>query len=187
MINRCIPVFVDLDGTLIKGDITSILMKKIKSNKGKINFFDLIFNRAKFKHELSIKSDLSQAIDSLNYNNNLIDILLKMRRDEHKIILATGANKLVATKIASHIGLFDAVIASDENFNTISYNKLRKIREFISKNYEIKTPFIYAGDSWIDIPIWLVAQEIIIINPSMMLRNAIKLLNWNKKVTKIKN
>ena len=71
---------------------------------------------------------VSLDVAHLPYNRPLLDYL----RDEHaagrKLYLATGADRVLAQKIAAHLGIFEEVMASDGS-STYGNNKLHHLEQ----------------------------------------------------------
>jgi hypothetical protein len=49
----------------------------------------------------------------LPYRNALLDYLRETRADGRRIVLATAAHRSIALAVASHLGCFDDVLATD--------------------------------------------------------------------------
>ena len=84
------------------------------------------------------------------------------------LILATGADRKIASAVADHLGIFDAVLASDGDINLTGVTKLRAIREMVGDR-----PFSYVGNDRKDLQIWRDAQSGIVVNaPAFVERKA---------------
>ena len=105
--------------------------------------------------------------------------MLNFLRDERhrgrQIILATASDRSIADAIASELGLFDDVLASDGQINLKGPNKLTAIREYCQQHGY--SDFAYAGDALADVPIWKAAAEVHVVAPGPLVRLAAKQLN----------
>jgi 4-hydroxybenzoate polyprenyltransferase len=124
------------------------------------NIFLLLLWLSKGKELL--KSELAKRVDFdpklLPYNQELLDFLKK--QNSH-LVLATASNRIIAEKIASHLGIFHEVLASDKIINLKGKNKLEVLNQrFGEGNY------VYCGDSNADLSIFMQCKDYILVNPS---------------------
>ncbi|HMO02659.1 MAG TPA: UbiA family prenyltransferase [Oligoflexia bacterium] len=158
---RTIPkkIFVDLDGTLLLSDsVWELVVMAIKITPLELLFslWGLLWSgRALFKERLT-RAVLAAAtpenfnVKLLPYNKALIDQLSLLKKEGCSLILATGANQLLAEKIVElDKDFFDGYIASDHNSNRTGQRKL----ELITANSG-GDGFGYIGNSVVDLPIW---------------------------------
>ncbi len=168
------PLVVDLDGTLIKTDIlVESLMKYFMVNPFNILRFIFLL----FKGKSRLKSEVSRVVDIdvslLPYDNAVIDYIKRERLHGRKVVLATATNIKYAEEIASHLDVFDDVIASGESINMASKNKANEL----TKRYG-DTGFDYMGNSMDDISVWEKSSKAIVVNPDHgVLKKANKLGN----------
>ena len=99
------PLCVDLDGTLIDGDVTMIALREFV-NRGFFNFFRVIFwfmhGRAYLKHKLAIVVSLD--VEKLSYNSKLVDFINRRKADGGSVFLATACNIRYANAVAEYLG-----------------------------------------------------------------------------------
>lgn len=108
------------------------------------------------------------AVEGLPYNEPLIDYLREQKAAGRRITLATASHWTVARRVARHVGLFDAVIASSRRNNLKGTRKLAQIQDRSGG-----APFCYAGDSSADAPIWSAADSGVYVNaPDGLVRQA---------------
>jgi 4-hydroxybenzoate polyprenyltransferase len=138
-------IVVDLDGTLILTD--TFLASLLEGLRG----------RAECKRKVSALVQLDVTV--LPYNDSLISYLRKQRVAGRKIILATGAYASIANEVARHLGIFDAVLATEGNTNLTGVRKLRAVRERIGK-----ARFSYAGNSRADMTVWRGSDAAIVVD-----------------------
>jgi len=85
---------------------------------------------------------------------------LKQEKERGRhLTLATAAHRIYADKVATHLGIFDSVLATDADRNLKGPNKLAAIRDATGGD-----AFTYAGDSNADSPIWAAASSGIFVN-----------------------
>lgn len=159
--NLNLPLVVDLDGTLTPTDtLIESLVKVLKQSPfGLIRIFLwLLKGRAEFKEKIASRVSMDGAL--LPYRLSLLDYLRDERLRGRRIVLATAAHRSIADSVASHLGLFDQVLATENGLNLKGEAKLKAIQE----NVGIR--FVYAGDSRADLPIWMAAQAAVLVNVS---------------------
>jgi phosphoserine phosphatase len=163
------PLVVDLDGTLTPTDtlVESIIQlgKQHPLSLFKLPFW-LFKGRANFK--ANIASRLTLPVVNLPYRSELIDYLRSEKQHGRCLILATAAHTSIANAVATHLDLFDTVLASDENRNLKGASKLAAIQQTVGSN------FVYAGDSKADLPIWQAAQKAILVNVAASIGNEVR-------------
>jgi 4-hydroxybenzoate polyprenyltransferase len=161
-----IPLCVDLDGTLVKLDTLHqaifLLLRRSPACIFKIPGW-ILKGKAHLKDQVMQRVELSA--DALPYNQKLLDWLIKQKAAGRKLILATASNYRTANAVAEHLGIFDEVLASNEETNLRHGQKLVAIQE----RFET---FGYAGNDKADFPIWDAAKEIMLANPSPSAKKA---------------
>ena len=153
-------IAIDLDGTLTNTDtLHESVINLLRDHPASILAlpFWLIQGKAAFKSDLADHVDLDVTL--LPYNTQLIDWLKDERSAGKKIVLCTAADRRVAQAIADHLGLFDAVIASDGVTNNSGVNK----RAVLEQNFGARG-YDYAGNSAADVAVWAGARQAIVVN-----------------------
>jgi hypothetical protein len=160
-------LFVDLDGTLVRTDTTVACILALISRPLRLvsGLFALPFSKAAMKQRIAASARLEPAL--LPYNEELLSLLRREAAAGRLLVLATGADRRVATAVADHLGLFGAVLASDGAVNLTGRAKLEAIRRMIGDR-----PFSYAGNERKDLAIWRAAESAILVNVSDSLRRA---------------
>ena len=157
-----IPLVVDLDGTLIRTDMMwESLSRLLRHNP--LAIFQILFwwtcGRAMLKQKLAARVQVDPA--TLPYHEKFLAWLHAEKNSGRKIILATASDLKMAQPIATHVGLFDEVLASDGKINLRSENKLRALTEkFGARSFD------YAGNSSADFAVWRGAREAVVVNAS---------------------
>lgn len=153
-----VPLVVDLDGTLSAVDTLYELFLRVVRRRPLILLslpFWLLRGRAVLKARLVEHGQIDPQV--LPFRDDLCDLIRDERARGRRIILATAADRAVADAVASHLGFFDDVLASDGRSNLKGVTKLDAIVEMVGPE------FIYAGDSSADLPIWRKATGAIVV------------------------
>lgn len=159
--DHLLPIVVDLDGTLTPTDtLAESLISTIQRYPGSLFFLPiwLIKGKAYFKEKIAAHAEIATQL--LPYHESFLVYLRKEKEKGRSIILATAAHKSIARSVATHLDLFDDVIASDAEHNLKGETKLAAIRQ------QVAGEFVYAGDSRADIPIWKAAKRAILVGAS---------------------
>ncbi len=153
-------MYVDLDGTLIKSDLTLesilLLLKKNLFFVFAIAFW-LLQGRPYLKSQLAKRVQIP--IEQVPVNTEFHEFLLQEKQRGRKLVLISASNQNAVEQVNSHFNLFSESIGSDETINLKSANKLAKIQEMSGGE-----SFSYAGNSSADLPIWKEAAEILLVN-----------------------
>jgi hypothetical protein len=154
-----IPLVVDLDGTLIAGDM---FYKSFFAALGRNPFIVLPCigwfwrGRAALKRELALRCRID--FDRLKLHQDVLALLLREKAAGRSVVLATAADALLAEPIAARLRIFDRVIASDGSSNLKGPAKAEALTQLFPGG------FIYAGDSKADLPVWQRARAIVVVN-----------------------
>jgi 4-hydroxybenzoate polyprenyltransferase/phosphoserine phosphatase len=153
------PLVVDLDGTLTPADtLVESLVNVVKQSP--LNLIRILFwltrGRAGFKETVAVHASISG--EHLPYRQTLLDYIREEKQKGRTIVLATAAHHSIAHNVASHLGLFDQVLATEAGNNLKGKAKLQAIREKVGPS------FVYAGDSEADVPIWKAADGAVLVD-----------------------
>lgn len=169
------PLVVDLDGTLTPVDTlweSVIRLVKLRPAVAWRIPFWLLHGRAVFKARISQHS--SWHGQGVPLRKDLLAFLIAEKAKGRPIILATAAYSRIAETVSSEAGVFDSVLASDENTNLKGSKKLAAIVAHVGPR------FTYAGDSRADLAIWRSAEFSILVGGNAGLR---KTLSASGKLT----
>jgi 4-hydroxybenzoate polyprenyltransferase len=161
---------VDLDGTLVKSDtlVDSLLVLVRTHPRSVVKTFRWVMD-GKAALKAQVGRIVSLDVAHLPYNRPLLAFLEQERAQGRRIYLATGADTKLAGKIAAHLGLFDAVLASDGDKNLTGDNKLAGLRaEFGDEGFD------YIGNAGPDLPLLQHAGEAMLANPHASLTGKLK-------------
>lgn len=154
------PLFVDLDGTLIKSDLSfESLIMLLRRNLLYLLLlpFWLLQGRASFKSRIAQRVDLDTSHQA--FNQEFLEFLNAEKRQGRSLILISASSQKYVDDIAKQSGLFDRSIGSSDSYNMKGRSKLQHIRELIGDQ-----SFAYAGNSSADVPLWEAASEVIKVN-----------------------
>ncbi|MHB8354911.1 MAG: UbiA family prenyltransferase [Burkholderiales bacterium] len=158
------PLCVDLDGTLICTDLLAeALLSLLKQRPWTLLLLPLWFLRGKayLKNEVARRVTIDPA--TLPYREDVLEYLRAECARGRRLILATAAARLYATQMATHIGLFSDVFATD----TVNLKGTRKA-ECLVAIFGTQC-FDYMGDSHADLAIVPFAHETLLVAPSASL------------------
>jgi 4-hydroxybenzoate polyprenyltransferase/phosphoserine phosphatase len=162
------PLCVDLDGTLIRSDLLlESLMLLIKRNPLyllRVPFW-LLRGKAALKAEVASRVELDPA--ALPYNQEFIQWLDAERGIGRALWLCTASNEQLATRVASHLGIFDGVMASGSDTNLVGARKGEQLAQRFGDR-----GFDYCGNETRDLLIWRHARGAIIVRGSAKLERA---------------
>ena len=170
-------LFVDLDGTLIKEDLTDLaFIEYLKSKPLKLLIYLIIFL---FKGKSYLKEKISKnyivPIDKLNFNRASLDYIKEVKNRHRVVYLISGSHQLLVNQINNHLKIFFEAFGTRSNFNMIGKNKIK----FINEQLKI-LEFDYLGNSNQDLPIWNYTKKIIYTNASDNLKKIINSSNLDK-------
>ena len=161
----CVPLVVDLDGTLVKTDLmVESLFALIKQNPLYIFILPLwlLKGRAFLKRQISQRVSLDATI--LPYNRELLDHLRVERARGRWLVLATATDERMARQVADYLQLFDMIFASDGAINLSGQHKRdHLVAEFGQKGFD------YAGNSRRDLVVWSSAHKAIVVSSTRRL------------------
>ena len=156
-----LPLAVDLDGTLITTDLFMRAMLRLCC-AAPWNVFMLLAwlarGRAHAKRQLTRLYPVDAA--ALPYNTPLVSWLREQRTAGRVLALATAFDQAGAEAVATDLGLFDHVFASDGRTNLKSTKKADRLRRAFPDG------FVYAGNERADLRVWAAAQAAVLVNAS---------------------
>jgi 4-hydroxybenzoate polyprenyltransferase/phosphoserine phosphatase len=164
------PICVDLDGTLVKSD-TFVDSLMVLARRQPLAFLRTPFWAIKGKAHVKSQVASLVALDvaHLPYNRPLLEYLREEHAAGRKLYLVTGADRTLAQCVATHLGIFDEVMASDGAVNLTGKNKLQHLEQrFASDGFD------YIGNALPDLPLLKSAQQAMLANPDVRLNSALK-------------
>ena len=155
------PLYVDLDGTLIRSDVLiESMFALLRKNPLMIFLFPawLLRGKAHFKREIAKRVDLD--VSMLPFAQDLLDFLHAQHNQGRRLVLITASDQKYADAVAEHTGIFDLAIGSD---GVTNYSGTRKLNRILTDCGE--EGFDYAGNATDDLEIWPRAKEAIVVSP----------------------
>jgi 4-hydroxybenzoate polyprenyltransferase len=183
-----VPLVVDLDGTLISTDLLVESLLALLRKRPAFIFILLLWiarGMASFKHEVARRVSLD--IAALPWRTEFLQYLTRQRGQGRSLILATGSDSKFAHQAASHLKIFDLVLASDGRLNLCGEAKRRAlVSRFGEKGFD------YAGDggglAHRDRPVWRSARHALCVRPPVSWEklkaavHALRPLHWMKNL-----
>lgn len=163
-------VFVDLDGTLIRGDLLwegiRLMLRKRPLDLAVRGPVWLLGGKAHFKSRIAaaVRPDAA----GLPYQTAVLDHIADARRRGASITLASASPRSWVEAVAAHVGLFDHVLASSDDSNLAGTTKLAAIQRQVQDD-----PFEYVGNGAVDVPIWRAATRATAIGADAAARRAL--------------
>lgn len=164
--DRPYALCVDLDGTLLKSDsLFESLLSMLRRTPWRILLlpFWLAAGKARLKREVFLRGPVD--VETLPYDDRIVGIL---RSNKDRIrVLCTAADKRLAESVASHLGCFDEVLASDGRTNL----KGKAKAEALAGRFSVGG-FDYAGNASCDLHAWSRAVGAIVVGSNSLARRA---------------
>ena len=167
-------LFVDLDGTLIKEDLSNLAFThSLKNYPLKTLFYLLVFlfrGKPYLKHKISKNFDIP--FKNLTFNEAAFDFIREVKNRHRVVYLISGSHQILVDQMGRHLNIFFESFGTRDNFNMVGSNKVK----FIKENLKIHD-FDYLGNSHKDLPIWNYTKRAIHTNASEGLIRTIKSQN----------
>ena len=170
-------LFVDLDGTLIKEDLSDLAFShSLKNYPFKTLFYLFIFL---FKGKAYLKEKISKnfivPFSNLTFNKAALDFIIEVKNKRKVVYLISGSHQTLVDQMNEFLNLFFESFGTKGSFNMVGSNKV----QFIKNNLNIHT-FDYLGNSYKDLPIWKYTKRALHTNASRGLKKIIKSLEFEK-------
>jgi 4-hydroxybenzoate polyprenyltransferase/phosphoserine phosphatase len=164
------PLYVDLDGTLVKSDtLVDSLLVLVRNRPGLLLKLPRVLLRGKAAFKAFFSEAIQLDVVHLPFNRSLLQYLQQQRRAGRTLYLATGADEQLAHRVAEHLGIFSGVFGSDGATNLTGTNKLERLRAHAGGG-----EFGYIGNARADLPLLAHAAEPMVANPTLGLRLGMK-------------
>ena len=170
-------LFVDLDGTLIKEDLSNLAFIDFLKKKPILIFFYLIifiFRGKPFLKE-KISTGFKVPIEKLSFNQACLDYIKQVKNHHRVVYLISGSHQLLVDQVNQHLRIFFDSFGTKKKYNMVGINKIK----FINKELNIFS-FDYLGNSKQDLPIWKHNKKIIYTNVSNDLKKIINMSELEK-------
>ena len=171
-------LFVDLDGTLIKEDLSNLAFShSLKNYPFKTLFYLLVFL---FKGKPYLKDKISKnfeiPFEKLTFNKAAFDFIREVKNRHRVVYLISGSHQVLVDQMGKYLNIFFESFGTRNKFNMVGNNKV----QFIKNNLKIHD-FDYLGNSHKDLPIWKYTKRAIYTNASHKLIKTIKLQDLENK------
>jgi len=171
-------LFVDLDGTLIKEDLSDLAFSySLKNYPFKTLFYLFIFL---FKGKPYLKEKISKNFTvpfaNLTFNKAALDFVNEEKNKHTVIYLISGSHQILVDQMDKFLNHFLESFGTKDNFNMVGSNKVK----FIKENLKIYD-FAYLGNSHKDLPIWKHTKIALHTNASIELKKTINLLDFENR------
>jgi len=156
--SRDIPLCVDLDGTLIRSDllVESALSLLRRNPLYLFRFIGwLLHGKAHLKRQIARRARVDVSL--LPYEARVLEWLRS--EPERRRILCSASDQALAEAVATHVGGFERVLASDGERNLAGSHK----GETLCEQYGAGG-FDYAGNARPDLQVWEHARHAIVVN-----------------------
>jgi len=153
-----LPLAVDLDGTLIRGDVFTMQLKRFLTRAPwRAPELLLWFRRGRAYVKARLAAYAPDAA-TLPYDERVLAWLRAERARGRTIVLASASDRSAVEAVAKHVGLFNRVFASDGRTNL----KARRKAEALAAAFP--QGFVYAGNESADLPVWEAAACVVLVN-----------------------
>jgi len=162
-----IAFVVDLDGTLLKSDL---LVESTLALLGRKPWLVLqlpiwlLRGKAHLKQEIGRRVELD--VTCMPWDERVL-ALAREHAGHRPVVLCTASDERLASAVALHLGVFDAVIASDGQRNMSGAAKAQALCERYGER-----GFDYAGNERADLAVWAKARRAIVANAPESLARA---------------
>jgi 4-hydroxybenzoate polyprenyltransferase len=150
------PLFVDVDGTLTRADISLESFVRIARSSFAAMLAVLawlVTGRAIAKTRAARRDPIDPS--RLPYRQEVLDLIEQAKREGRPVILASASHWRHICRIADHLGISEKSIATKGRANLKGKNKLAAIRARIGP----EAAFDYVGDSRADCCLWREARR----------------------------
>lgn len=154
------PLCVDLDGTLIHSDLLlESALALLKKNPLYLLLMPLWLLRGKahLKNEIARRVQIDGAW--LPYNTPFVAWLREQAGAGRDLWLCTASDRRLADRVATHVGLFKGVMASDGAVNLAGSSKAKALVDAFGER-----GFDYCGNHPVDLNIWRHANAAVVVN-----------------------
>jgi 4-hydroxybenzoate polyprenyltransferase len=156
------PLVVDLDGTLVHTDMLhETTLRVLRDSPWNLLRASVILAQGKAALKQHLASIARFDPEHLPYNKELLEWLREQKRAGRRLVLCTAADRAVADSVASHLGIFDEIMASDGSSNLGGAVKAESlVRRFGEHGFD------YVANSATDLLVWRRARRAVVVNAS---------------------
>jgi 4-hydroxybenzoate polyprenyltransferase/phosphoserine phosphatase len=172
------PVFVDLDGTVLKTDLLLESVAVLAKTRTYLLFMLpvwLMSGKANLKARIAAYADID--VSALPYNDEVLSYLESKKQEGHRLVLASASNTKYVEAVFKHLEIFDDFVASSETENLSGSRKLAAIQHSCGDS-----PFSYVGNGFVDLKVWGSAAEAVVVSNSKALAKKARSVSANVHV-----
>lgn len=163
--NNPIPLCIDLDGTLLNSDLLlESAMAQLKQAPLSVWQWPRWLAAGKARLKAEIASRVSLDIETLPYNQELLAFLREQKAQGRPLVLVTASHRRFAEQVAEQLGLFDQVLATDDQHNLAGRHKAETLVALYGER-----GFDYAGNAAVDLAVWRHARRALVVNAAAAL------------------
>jgi 4-hydroxybenzoate polyprenyltransferase/phosphoserine phosphatase len=153
---------VDLDGTLLATDtLWESMLLLLRHTPWLVLCLPLWLLRGKAYMKRQIAERVTLDVSTLPYRDEVIQFLAQEATAGRYIVLVTASDRTIAQRVATHLGLFAEVMASDGTVNLRGRAKAARLVGRFGHGM-----FDYMGDSRVDLPVWTASRRAFVVAPS---------------------
>ncbi len=168
-----LPLAVDLDGTLLAGDVLHEQFLKLLFRRPLLLLGALLsLRQGKAAMKRRLVSLMPPLAVALPFRKPFLEWLRAERVAGRKLHLVTASDQHVADAVAAHLGIFESAIGSDGVTNLSGEAKGRSLRT------RFPGGFAYAGDSRVDLNVWAMASGVVLVNASSGTISRVRARGW---------
>lgn len=158
------PLYVDLDGSLTPSDtLHESIVLLVRRHP--INLLRMLgwLPRGKAGFKRALADEVLPDPERLPWRQDFVDFLRAEHARGRLLVLATAADARIAQRVADHLGVFSAVLATDKDgLNLSRAAKAQAIAAHArDQGHEL---WAYAGNSADDLPVWSSGAQAIAVN-----------------------
>lgn len=168
-----LPLAVDLDGTLLAGDVLHEQFLKLLFQRPLLLLRLLLgLRQGKAVLKRRIVSLMPPLAVALPFRKPFLDWLRDQKLAGRPLHLVTASDQHVADAVAAHLGIFDSATGSDGTINLRGAAKGQSLRA------RFPDGFAYAGDSRADLDVWAMSDQVVLVNASSAVASRVRAEGW---------
>ena len=160
-----VPLAVDLDGTLIRGDLfLQSLRSLLRVNPFYLFLLPLwlLAGKARLKQRVAERTEVD--VSALEFRASVLEFVREEKARGRQTVIASGSDGKFVEAVSEHLACFDEVLASDGQYNCTGSRKARRLVERYGED-----GFDYIGNSRVDLAVWSRASTVLVAAPSASL------------------
>ena len=156
------PLVIDLDGTLIRNDLTQELALKVvatnPANAPQV-LMGALRSKADIKDYLNARVGESVAVEHLPFRDEVTSLAKSYSDDGHEVYVCSGSHDEIVQRLVDSFDWIDGGWGTRDGLNLISSNKTQHLVE------QFPDGFHYVGNSTADYAVWEAAAKGYAVDP----------------------